>query len=236
MRSHALVVFAVTLALAGCGSTASGSSSGSATIWVTQDRGASVLDDAHVPAGQTLLRGLRSAADVETRYGGRFVQSIDGVEGNASAHRDWFWFVNGLLGDRSAAEYRLHDGDVAWWDYRDWGKDYDVEVVVGVFPEPFLHGFGGHVHPSAVRYAPSLRSGAEKVAALLHARSVATLGTPVASDANVLELVTGSHRFTAALRRPGTGPEGAVIFTYSGNVANLLPGGKKPFIRAFSVP
>ena len=88
-----------------------------------------------------------------TRYGGGFVQSIDGVEGSARRHEDWFWFVNGLAGDRSAASYRLRDGDVAWWDYRDWSGDAEtLEVVAGAFPEPFLHGYDGEVRPVAVRY------------------------------------------------------------------------------------
>ena len=59
-----------------------------------------------VPAGQSLLRALRSETKVDTRYGGGFVQSIDGLEGSARRHEDWFWFVNGLAGDRSAASYR----------------------------------------------------------------------------------------------------------------------------------
>ena len=106
-----------------------------------------------------------------TRYGGGFVQSIDGVEGSARRHEDWFWFVNGLAGDRSAASYRLRDGDVAWWDYRDWSGDAEtLEVVAGAFPEPFLHGYDGKVRPVAVRYGPGLRPGAERIARVLRDR------------------------------------------------------------------
>ena len=106
------------LALAGCGGAER--SDGTATLWVTRDRGATVLLDTRVPAGQTLLRALRSKTDVGTRYGGRFIQSIDGLNGSLARQHDWFWFVNGYAGGSSAAEYRLHDGDVAWWDYRGW--------------------------------------------------------------------------------------------------------------------
>ena len=91
------------LALAGCGGEGPTADDGTARLWVTRDRGASVLLDVEVPAGQTLLRALKSEAKVETRYGGGFVQSIDGLEGSARRHEDWFWFVNGLAGDRSAA-------------------------------------------------------------------------------------------------------------------------------------
>ena len=55
-----------------------------------------------------------------TRYGGRYLQSIDGISGSLTDQRDWFFFVNGIEGDRSATEVTLHPGDVLWWDYRRW--------------------------------------------------------------------------------------------------------------------
>lgn len=234
----AVLVALAVVALAACAGfgAGGGDGSGTATIWVTKDRGTTLVEKGTVPAGETLLRGLRSLGDVDTTYGGRFVESISGISGSTSSQRDWFWFVNGLLGDTSAAEYRLHAGDVAWWDIRDWAGDYETEAVVGAFPEPFLHGYGGRIHPAVVRYGQGERAGARRIARVLHATSIAPLGTPVAKDANVFELVTGKHRFTAALRTPGTGPKGPVVFTYSGPVADLLPGGPQPYVREFSVP
>ena len=78
-------------------------------------------------------------------YGGRFVQSIEGVDGDAGARRDWFYFVNGIEADRGAAEYRVAArATCIWWDYRSWaGEDMRQPVVVGAFPEPFLHGYDG---------------------------------------------------------------------------------------------
>ena len=117
---RALAALAALVLLAGCGSFGAGGEEGTATLWVTRDRGAEVLLDAKVDAGQTLMRALDSKAELETRYGGRFVQSIDGLSGSLEDQRDWFWFVNGYEGDRSASSYRLRDGDVAWLDYRGW--------------------------------------------------------------------------------------------------------------------
>ena len=46
------------------------------------------------------MRLLRSDFDVDTRYGGRFVQSIDGLEGaGAGGEHDWFYCVNGVEAD-----------------------------------------------------------------------------------------------------------------------------------------
>ncbi|MEI7760293.1 MAG: DUF4430 domain-containing protein [Thermoleophilia bacterium] len=201
---------------------------------MSRDRGARTLADVDVAAGQSLLRALRSEAVVKVRYGGGFVQSIDGVEGSARRHEDWFWFVNGLAGDRSAASYRLRDGDVAWWDYRDWAGDAEtLEVVAGAFPEPFLHGYAGKTRPAAVRYAPILRADAVRVAEMIHADDVAPLGAPVPGQANLFELVQGTPHLTARLRKPGSGPSGAVGFSFSGSIGRLLAG---DFSQRFESP
>jgi hypothetical protein len=127
------------LALAGCGG---GHTHGTATLWVTQDRGAHVLFSGKVPAGLTAMQALVRVQKVGTRYGGRYVQSIDGVSGSLSHEQDWFFFVNGVESGTGAAEVKLKPGDIEWWDYRSWrGNGMTVPVVIGAFPEPFLHGF-----------------------------------------------------------------------------------------------
>ena len=239
MISSALLVrciapLLVALALAGCGGAGPTAADGTAQLWVTRDRGGKVLLASDVPAGQSLLRALKSKTKVSTRYGGGFVQSIDGVDGSARQHRDWFWFVNGLAGDRSATSYRLRDGDIAWWDYRDWSSDAaTLEVVAGAFPEPFLHGFDGAKRPSAVRYAPGLRAGAEEVARTLGTDDIAPVGTAAPKAANLFELLSGAPHLTAAMRSPGSGPTGAVRFSFAGSVERLLAG---DFVQRFSSP
>ena len=220
-RTVAALLLAV-LALAGCGGEEG--AAGEATLWVTRDRGADVLVDAKVDAGQTLLRALRSEVDVETRYGGRYVQAIEGVEGSLADQRDWFWFLNGIEGDRSAAEIRLRAGDVAWFDYRGWEGDGRQPVVVGAFPEPFLHGWNGRVRPAAVRYAPGLEQAARRVAERIGAASVEPRGRPVAADANLFVLDGGSPRFAAGERQEGAGAGSPVVFMYAGDVDDLLEG------------
>ena len=157
-----------------------------------------MLLDAKVDAGQTLMRALDSKVELETRYGGRFVQAIDGLSGSLEDQRDWFWFVNGYEGDRSASSYRLRDGDVAWLDYRGWQREGEARVVVGAFPEPFLHGYDGKTRPAAVRFEGS-RTRADELARTIGAASVEPLGTPAPDGANVLELRAGPDRATAEL-------------------------------------
>jgi Domain of unknown function (DUF4430) len=206
------------LFLVGCGSRTG--SSGRASLWITRDRGAHVLLVRSVPAGVTAMEALARAAKVKTRYGGRFVESIDGVAGSLTRQRDWFYFVNGIEADSSAAEYRLHAGDVEWWDYRPWRGQMSVPVVVGAFPEPFLHGYGGRRRPAAVRYStPRLAAGARAIGRLIRARSVASAQTPVPKDANLFLLVTGPRRFTAQRRGGSVGDP--VTFVLAGDPLRL---------------
>jgi len=220
-RACALLVL---LLLAGCGGSA-GEEEGTATLWVTRDRGGTLLHEAEVPAGQTLMRALASELDVETRYGGRFLQSIDGLDGDLEAQRDWFWFVNGYEGDRSAAEYRLRDGDVAWWDYRGWQREGEARVVVGAFPEPFLHGYGGKTRPTVVRYEGEETRRAGALGRSVGAKSVAPLGTPVPDGANVIELQLGPPSARAEL-----------LGEHAGDPVRLVISGEVDPLRRYSVP
>ena len=220
MRRASLVALALVLLGSSCGHERAGS--GSASLWITRDRGATVVLVRTVPAGLTAMQALDKRADISTRYGGRFVQSIEGVEGDVSKRRDWFWFLNGIEADRSAADYRLRPGDVEWWDFRSWSDEMREPVVVGAFPEPFLHGWDGKVRPVAVRYAPGLRRGARSIGRLLHASSVQPLSVEAPPDANVFFTVSGRERFVASLRDDSSGEAGsAVQFVFAGDAVEL---------------
>lgn len=131
------------VAAAGCGLGAGDSSPGTATLTVTRDFGAEPMltaDEADPPESETVIRFLDREAEVQTRYGGGFVQSIDGVAGGVADGRphDWFFFVNGIESPRGGAEVGVRGGDRIWWDYRDWSAAMRAPAVVGSWPEPFL--------------------------------------------------------------------------------------------------
>ena len=137
MRTAALLL--VALVLAGCGG--SGRDRGTATLWVTRDRGAHVLYAGAVPAGDNGIRTVARKLKITTRYGGRYLQSVNGLEGSLAGQRDWFYFVDGVEGEVSAADVKLHAGDVLWWDFRSWTPaTMHIPVVAGAFPQPFLRG------------------------------------------------------------------------------------------------
>jgi uncharacterized protein DUF4430 len=215
-----LVLVLAVAVLAGCG----GGGSGKATLWITRDRGAHVILQQEVPAGLTAMQALDRVADIQTRYGGRYVHGINRIEGSLSARRDWFYFINGYEADRSAAEYRLRKGDVEWWDFRSWEAQMRAPVVVGAFPEPFLHGFGGKTLPARVVYlSPDQRGQAERLAELLGGRATSVLPQAARVRLNVLVLEAEGEapRFLAD-QKLGTGPGDPVWFVFRGDPALLL--------------
>jgi hypothetical protein len=201
------------VALAGCGSsTSSTGEAGRATLWVTRDRGAVVLHTAKVPAGVSALQALDRVAEVKTRFGGRYVRAVDDVEEHGN--RSWFYYVNGYLADRSAAEYKLRPGDVEWWDFRSWRDPAQDPVVIGAFPQPFLSGYDGTRRPTVV---VSSDRRARAVARRLSARLLPA-GTKAALDANAV--VLGADQTSIALR--GSSPGSPVRLTFRGDPRLLL--------------
>jgi Domain of unknown function (DUF4430) len=209
-------------ALAGCG----GAEHGEVTLWVTRDRGAQVILERTVPAGLTAMQALDRVADIRTRYAGRYVQEINGIRGSLSTRHDWFYFINGYEADRSAAEYRLHNGDVEWWDFRSWQSLMRAPIVVGAFPEPFLHGFDGTTLPARVVYSePRQRAAAERLARFLRARATDNPRTFSDSHVNVLALVPiapGDRPFLLANAGSNTSPGKPILFRFGGDPALLL--------------
>jgi len=153
MTLRGLLVLAL-LPFAGCGFGA-GEETGDVTLTVTRDFGGAVLHEgvdeekASVSEGDTVMRVLQRSYDVQTRFGGGFVQEIDGVSGGREEGRraDWFYYVNGIEAPVGAAERRLTGGESVWWDHHEWEAAQRVPAVVGSFPEPFRSGTDGKRFP-----------------------------------------------------------------------------------------
>jgi hypothetical protein len=150
----AVALLFAALAAAGCG-LGPGEGLSDAELTVTRDYG--TVPVLHRRLGDlnesdTVMRALEDSAEISTRYGGGFVQSIEGLEAEESADGslDWFFYVNGVESTVGAADYPLHGGESIWWDYRDWDGAMRVPAVVGSWPQPFLDGYDGEARPVAV--------------------------------------------------------------------------------------
>jgi len=100
------------------------------------------------------MRFMQRRFAVDTRYGGGFVQSIEGLAGDSGAKVDWFYYVNGIEASEGAAARKVAPGDQIWWDRHDWSATMRVPAVVGSFPEPFVSGSGGKKLPVRLDCAP----------------------------------------------------------------------------------
>jgi hypothetical protein len=129
-------------ATAGCGLGPGESSEGEAHLTVTREYGTVPMVEATIedpPESETVIRALDGAAEITTRFEGRFVHSIDGVAGEIEdgRSRDWFFYVNGIESSQGAADVGVSAGDRIWWDYRDWTEALRAPAVVGSWPKPF---------------------------------------------------------------------------------------------------
>ncbi len=196
IRSFALAAaIAVTLGLSGCGFGA-GPGTKDASVRVTGSFGSAPIGEAverHVPGSETVMSLLERHFKVSTRYGGGFVESINGHPGG-SGRRDWFYYVNGIEAAKGAATTDVHAGDHIWWDLHDWTATDSIPAVVGAFPEPFTNGIGGKEFPTLLNCAGGLQAACRLVGAQLHHAGVKAgtqvLGTGSGSDS--LAVVVGT--------------------------------------------
>jgi hypothetical protein len=169
---------ACAVALAGCGLGA-GPGTSNATLSVTRGFGTipvAHITESHVPGSETVMRMLERHLRVSTRYGGGFVESIEGRSGSSS-RLDWFYYVNGVQAPMGAAATAVHRGDRIWWDLHDWSITDSVPAVVGSFPEPFVHGSGGRRLPTTIGCAQDVSTACSQVA-----REMKAIGVPVANQ------------------------------------------------------
>ena len=205
----ALVAVAAAALLAGCGG---GAGYGKATLWVTRDEGRRCCSCARCPPGETAMQALaRSRRSRRATAGGSCSRST------ASRGLDPATPRLVLLRERDRGRPRRRRVPAPSRRRRVVGlprlgtRRRSVPVVVGAFPEPFLHGYGGKVRPAVVVGADA--AGARALAKLVHgsgrrdgaARARTSCGSSAART-----------RFTAK-----TLASGAVELDYSGDAAAL---------------
>jgi hypothetical protein len=186
-RLRPVVAAALALALAGCGFGPGEPEKGAAELRVTRDFGQRQLGppglkDAIRPA-DTVMRFLQSERRVTTRYGGNFVQSIDGLAGNKQAAHDWFFYVNGRESSAGAADVKLAASDVVQWDYHRWTATMHIPIIVGAFPEPFVHGFEGRRLPTRVECADPAGRACDDTLEALERQSITAAAGPLGASA-----------------------------------------------------
>ena len=225
----AVAVLAVVLACGGCG-LGPGAPTKGVSLTVTGQFGArhiSTISRSRVPGSETVMRMLERSFKVTTRYGGGFVESING-RGPSGADTDWFYYVNGVQAPKGAATTAVHAGDHIWWDLHDWSATENIPAVVGSFPEPFTSGIAGRRYPVTLECGSDVDAACRQVSNAFGAQHVAAssqlLGT--GSGTATLGVVVGTWReihteLAAALIAHGPSASG-VYARFSGPSGNAL--------------
>ena len=135
-------------------------------VIVTQDFGNELVLDESVIISDSVnaLDALHEVATVETKYGGGFVEAINGIRSQYSGSkvkRDWFFYVNGISANVGGLSYKLCNGDIEHWDFHDWRLRAFVPAIIGDFPQPFLGGYRGKVSPTIIVYDKDFQNAAQ---------------------------------------------------------------------------
>jgi hypothetical protein len=204
------------------GSGATTKAADGARVYVSRDFGARRVDEAKlrkVPAGDTVMRLLQREFEVTTRYGGGFVQSIEGLAGGTDGRRrsDWFYYVNGIEASDGAAAHKVAGGDRIWWDHHDWDAAQRIPAVVGSYPEPFVSGSEGRQIPLSLVCAGEERSCEEVSTRLGEAgvKGIARTGIGAGFGRKLLRIIVGPWkqiRSDPAVAQLARGPGGSGVY------------------------
>jgi hypothetical protein len=238
-RLMPLLAAGAALALGGCGFGPGPAKQGPLELRVTRDFGQKQLglpvDRDQVRPSDTVMRFLASEHSITTRYGGGFVQSIDGLSGSKAGEHDWFFYVNGIESSQGAADYKLNRSDVIQWDFHRWSATMHIPAIVGAFPEPFVHGVEGRRLPTRVECTdPNAKACSDTLDALDRQHVVAT-SSPLgaASGENGLRVIVGPWpkvRGSITARVVEEGPSKSGIF------ADFTPAGALTLLDANGRP
>jgi len=185
-------------------------------VVVTGDFGKEIFAEEIVVIGEntTALDALKQVAEVETKYGGGFVNDINGIsseyEGADQNKKDWFFYINGMLANIGAGQYILQDGDIEHWDFHDWSFRPFVPSIIGGFPEPFLYGYGGVVYPTIIAYQDGWEEYAQRIADKLRqlgvdstcTKNVSTLLPDEKESGNLILLGTSDCQLIGEMNQP----------------------------------
>ncbi len=159
------------------------------------------------------MAALMEVAEVETAYGGGFVNAINGVRsgyaGSQKTKKDWFFYVNGIQSNIGALDYKLHDGDVQHWDFHSWGFRHFIPAIIDAYPSAFRHGFGGRARPTLIVCPDYLKQDAvrleEKLAQLevkdVGIRSIDELDESEKGNSNIILVSVPGNRLISELNQ-----------------------------------
>ncbi|KUG03495.1 hypothetical protein ASZ90_019131 [hydrocarbon metagenome] len=150
-------------------------------LLVTRNFGSQIIlqETVGIEKDWTIMELLNAKMKVETRYGGGFIDNINGLKSSSSGlsgeMQDWFYYVNGICPDVGGLDYIIDPGEVIWWDYHVWKAGFANAAVVGCYPEPFLHGYKGKIRSTTIMCPTDDLAAGHELEKALKAKGVANI-------------------------------------------------------------
>lgn len=133
-------------------------------VLITSDFGKAILKDEELKynANYSVLDYLENISEVETAYGGGFVNGIDGLRSGFTnqknkVKKDWFFYANGIFSHLGALDYYPSPGEIVQWDYHLWEKSSSSSTLLSGFTEVFHSGYDGHKAHTTILYSEGFK-------------------------------------------------------------------------------
>jgi hypothetical protein len=141
------------------------------TITITKDFGKEFLLEETITVAPDIsaLEASKQVAEIETKYGGGFVSSINNVSSSyPKAQYDWFFYVNGFLSKTGASNYMMMNGDSIVWDYHRWDVSQFQSAILGSYPKYLTNGYSGEVTTTIIAYETEFATEADNLRKILN--------------------------------------------------------------------
>jgi len=139
-------------------------------VIISKDFGRELISKAYYPVGKdtNVMDILIENYEIETAYGGSFVNSIGGLKSGFTGMKnrvkmDWFYYANGILTQVGAEDYYLQPGDVVIWDYHNWDNSTYLSAIVGAYPANFINGYDGVILGTEIRTSEEFKEEGEAI-------------------------------------------------------------------------
>lgn len=172
-------------------------------VIATKDFGRELIFEREVSIDKRLTAQAVLDRVTDFEMDGSYIVEFEGLRGNDQVY--WLYYINGFMSNVFASGYTMRPGDRMQWDFHAWaGGHRGASVIIGSFPEPFAHGFGGKVRPTFVVYQPPFEAEARELHEKLSLLGVAELSVKAEAD------LSGGERSEGNLILIGT-PESGLI-------------------------
>ncbi len=201
---------------------------GTVTLRVTRGFGAVPIAQRSAETRGNVIDLVRESVPIEATGG--FVSAISGLRPGSAAgpNEDWFYFINGVLAPVGAAQYRPGPGDHIWWDLHPWSEHFQLGAVIGAFPEPFAHGYGGKVAPTRIYFARGFEGEASRIASRLREYGAGTVSEAPLTNSDPIDVEKSAPLLVgpwAALVAHPTIADLSRHWSKTGLLAEFAPGG-----------